>query len=178
MENESGQYFVFEQDFVEKGIRCIPMIVRLKMDVVGIKLKLAHWSRFAEDERMLLSIQPCSNHEQQCSYGTYLTWLIRKYTGEEPVLLEVDHHPAWQVTDIIPAEVQTKALEFGWMIAVSQWQLLSDLQRFALLKLCRPGHENKNFPKAMKEFGLVAAAAQGPPDSPEKRPPEKRPSES
>jgi len=141
------------------------MIVRLKMDVVGIKLKLAHWSRFTEDERMLLSVQPCGNHEQQSSYSTYLTWLIRKYTGEEPVLLEVDHHPAWKVTDIIPSVLRTKALEFGWMMAVGQWQLLSDLQRFALLKLCQPGHENKNFPKAMKEFGLVEEEAQGPPES-------------
>jgi hypothetical protein len=29
------------------------------------------------------------------------------------------------------------------------------LQRFVLIKLCRPGHENENFPKAVKEFGLI-----------------------
>jgi hypothetical protein len=30
------------------------------------------------------------------------------------------------------------------------------LQRFALLKLFRPGHESKNFRKAMIEFGLAS----------------------
>ena len=38
------EYFNFEEDFVEKNIRCIPMIVRFKMDKAGIKLKLAEWS--------------------------------------------------------------------------------------------------------------------------------------
>ena len=40
------EYFDFEEDFVEKNIRCIPMIVRFKMDEAGIKLKLSEWSRF------------------------------------------------------------------------------------------------------------------------------------
>ncbi len=164
MENERLQYFAFEQDFVEKGIRCIPMIVRKKMDVVGIKLKLAHWSQFNKKERLVLSIQACTTAEQQRLYGTYLTWLIRKYTGEEPVLLEPDDHPVWQVTDNIPAELREKAAEFGWTITIHQWGSISELQRFALLKLCRPGHENKNFPKAMMEFGLAAESAPGLPE--------------
>jgi hypothetical protein len=40
-------------------------------------------------------------------------------------------------------------------ISLTQWRGLTVLQRFALLKLTRPGHENKNFSKAMKEFGLA-----------------------
>jgi hypothetical protein len=40
-------------------------------------------------------------------------------------------------------------------ISTDQWKSLSALQRFALLKLYRPGHENKNFKKALKEFGLI-----------------------
>jgi hypothetical protein len=155
MENKKVEYFVFEQDFVEKGIRCIPMIVRLKMDFVGIKLKLAHWNRFDQQERIALSIEACASQEQQRLYGAYLTWLIRKYTGEDPVLFEPDEHPVWRVTDTIPVELREKAAEFGWIIAIGQWKRLSDLQRFALLKLCRPGHENKNFPRAVKEFGLA-----------------------
>jgi hypothetical protein len=164
MEDEPLEYFVFEQDFVEKGIRCIPMVVRKKMDLAGIKLKLAHWSKFNKKERLVLSIQACTTVEQLRAYGAYLSWLIRKHTGEEPVLLEPDDHPAWQATDRIPAELREKAAEFGWVITIGQWGSISELQRFALLKLCRPGHENKNFPKAMKEFGLAAEPAPGHPE--------------
>ncbi|MBC7424630.1 MAG: hypothetical protein H7334_14405 [Ferruginibacter sp.] len=42
-----------------------------------------------------------------------------------------------------------------WVITVYKWKRLTHLQRFALLKLFSPRHENKNFPKAMVEFGLA-----------------------
>lgn len=32
------------------------------------------------------------------------------------------------------------------------------LQRFALYKLTRPGHDNDNFLPAMREFGLVGSS--------------------
>ncbi len=34
---------------------------------------------------------------------------------------------------------------------------LSPLQRFALFKLSRPGHDNDKFEPAMREFGLLGA---------------------
>jgi hypothetical protein len=70
--------------------------------------------------------------------------------------MEIDINPEWSRMNEIPVSLQEKANEFGWEISVAQWSSLSDLQRFALLKLKRPGHENKNFPIAMKEFGLAS----------------------
>ena len=48
-----------------------------------------------------------------------------------------------------------------WELAVdldgfSQWKNLNPLQRFALTKLTRGGHENENFLPALREFGLTA----------------------
>ena len=51
--------------------------------------------------------------------------------------------------------LEEKAKAFGLLITASEWKSLSDLQRFALLKLCKEGHESKNFPKAIREFGLL-----------------------
>ncbi len=34
------EYFHFEEEFMENNMRCIPMIIRFKMDMAGIKLKL------------------------------------------------------------------------------------------------------------------------------------------
>ena len=44
------EYFYFEEDFVVDNVRCIPMIIRFKMDAAGIKLRLSEWSRFSVDE--------------------------------------------------------------------------------------------------------------------------------
>jgi hypothetical protein len=49
----------------------------------------------------------------------------------------------------------SKALEFGWEVTLNGWNALSNLQRYSLLKLTKPSHENKNFPIALREFGLV-----------------------
>jgi hypothetical protein len=148
-------YFNFEEDFVEENIRCIPMIVRFKMDAAGIKLKLSEWSKFKREERIELAIKPCSNAEEVMVYNNFLAELIRKYTNTEATILLVDNHPAWANIEDIPELLQQKAKEFNWEITKAQWSGLTNLQRFALTKLYRPGHENKNFPKAIKEFGLI-----------------------
>jgi len=54
----------------------------------------------------------------------------------------------------VPAEVQDQAAQMEGAIAPAQWTALSPLQRFALCKLSRPGHENRNFLPALREFGL------------------------
>jgi hypothetical protein len=149
------EYFDFEEDFVEENVRCIPMIVRFKMDAAGIKLKLAEWSKFKVDERIALAINPVATNYEAVQYNNYLAGLIKKYTNAKATSLALEIQPAWSVLNTVPEMLQEKANECGWQISTEQWQGLTNLQRFALLKLCRPGHENKNFPKAMKEFGLI-----------------------
>jgi hypothetical protein len=148
-------YFDFEADFMEDNVRCIPMIVRFKLDAVGIKLKLAEWSRFSVEERAFLAMIPVDDAIETEAYHQVLSKLIWKHTGNSPTALAVDTAPAWNKLDIIPEMLQAKAKELDHPINIAQWQDLSNLQRFALLKLCRPGHENRNFPKAMCEFGLT-----------------------
>lgn len=152
---ETGlEYFKFEEDFVEKNVRCIPMIVRFKMDAAGIKLKLAEWSKFSVDERIELAVKPCTTKKETEGYRTYLADLIKKYTRQEATYMEVEQFPVWANTDFVPGLLNDKAKEFGWTISTEQWKSLTELQRFALSKLYKEGHENKNFPKAIREFGL------------------------
>ena len=150
-------FFNFEDDFVERNIRCIPMIVRFKMDKAGIKLKLAEWSRFSTGERIELAMKPCGDEREATVYHEYLAWLVKRYTDTEATVLPVDQWPGWTKGSSLPVELEEKLNEFNWFISSVQWNELADLQRFALLKLCRAGHESKNFPKAMKEFGLLPA---------------------
>ena len=77
------EYFDFEEDFMEDNIRCIPMIVRFKMDIAGIKLKLAEWSKFQPAERVKLALLPVSSRLETNKYRTYLCALIEKHTGNQ-----------------------------------------------------------------------------------------------
>ena len=149
-------FFDFEEDFIEKNIKCIPMIVRFKLDACGIKLKLSDWTRMTIVERDLLIDTSCVTKSEIEKYHLLVREIVLKNTGHEAKLLSTDNKPAWADIENVSNEVNEKAREFGWQIKLEKWKHLSNLQRFALLKLCRPGHENKNFPIAMKEFKLIS----------------------
>ena len=149
------EYFMFEEDFMENNIRCIPMIIRFKMDKAGIKLKLSEWNRLSIEEKILLAKLKCSSGEETEHYNKYLKGLIKERTGREATILEVDQNPLWENVSSLPEKLNEILAVFDWQLSIEQWKDLTSLQRFALLKLCRPGHENKNFPKAMKEFKLL-----------------------
>lgn len=149
------EYYRFEDDFIEKNMRCIPMIVRLKMDEAGIKLRLDEWSRFTVEERIELAKKRCGSKQEAAEYQDYASQLILTRTSRQATPLQVNPMPAWKNTGEIPADLSARLAEGGWRLSISQWQALTPLQRFSLIKLCRPGHENRNFPKAIMEFGLA-----------------------
>ena len=149
-----GYFFQFEDDFVA-SLRCIPMIVRYKLDTCGVKLKLAHWNQFPQSERQILVEQPTTTPEEIQSYRHLLQQLAEKYTDIPLKDLPVEENPAWLDTEKIPETVEQKATETGVKLTLDQWQNLTPLQRFALIKLSRPSHENHNFIPAIKEFNLL-----------------------
>ena len=147
-------FFQFEADFVD-SLRCIPMQVRMKLDTCGIKLKLTHWHQFNQQERQALVEIPCTTADEIPTYRQYLQQLVIEHTGIPASDLPVDTHPAWMDATTIPASIQEKAQEVGTALTTQQWAALTPAQRFALIKLSRPSHENKNFLPALKEFQLV-----------------------
>lgn len=149
-----GDYFQFEADFVD-SLRCIPMQVRLKLDTCGVKLKLHHWHQFTQSERQKLVEMPCKTKSEAKAYRDYLQERVIAHTGEVAGELPIDPQPPWLNPTHIPDRVESKAKEFGVAIAPSHWAKLTPLQRFALIKLSRPSHENQNFYPALQEFGLV-----------------------
>lgn len=149
-------FFQFEADFVQ-SLRCIPMQVRYKLDTCGVKLKLDHWHKFSDSDRERIVTHPCQTAAEIIAYYDSLQALVTEYTGAPAKDLPVEPQPPWQQLGQIPAEVTTQAAQFDTAIALDQWSALSPLQRFALCKLSRPGHENRNFLPALYEFGLKSA---------------------
>lgn len=152
---EGIEYFEFEEDFVEANMRCIPMIVRFKLDRAGIKLQLREWVKFNVNSKVALATMNCGTKEEVCLYKDQLVQLISQYAGTEATALKTNDNPAWADKTSMPATLKQEARKIGANLSVTQWKSLTDLQRFALLKLSGPGHENKNFTKAMKEFDLL-----------------------
>lgn len=148
------QFFQFEADFVD-SLRCIPMQVRFKLDTCGVKLKLPHWHTFTTSERETLVNTPCDSEAEIHAYRDLLRHLVQSHTGTLPSDLPIDPSPAWMDGTIVPSSVLEQGRSFGVEITQDQWTQLTPLQRFALIKLSRSQHENRNFLPALKEFQLV-----------------------
>jgi hypothetical protein len=146
-------FFQFEQDFVE-SLRCIPMRVRMKLDTCGVKLKLDHWNRFSLEERQFLVDTPCATDAETAQYREQLQAMVIAHMGKPASILEIPAAPPWLDAGQIPAEVIHQATQVGLTLDLAQWEALEPDQRFALIKLSRPSHENRNFKPAMVEFGL------------------------
>jgi hypothetical protein len=148
------EYFRFEEDFVEDNLRCIPMIVRMKLDTIGIKLTLRAWSRLREKERNQLAVEPCKSEADILKYKKVVLDFAKNHSIEDLGNLNTGENAGWKNPGRIPGPLIEKLNNFNQRISISQWRSLTELQRFAMVKLSRPGHESKNFIKALEEFGL------------------------
>jgi hypothetical protein len=151
------KFFKFEADFVQ-SLRCVPMIVRYKLDQSGIKLSLRAWSIVDVTTRSKLVGLPVDAADDLARYREFLVEAIEA-VGEAVVPVAVDSEPPWMERDRVPDAVARKAESFDLgPVDPARWAALTTLQRFALVKLTRGGHENANFVPALEEFGLWRAA--------------------
>ena len=147
--------FTFELDF-SGSLRCIPMSVRLKLDQVGVKLSLKQWNKLPDEARRGLVESTCSDAAEVHAYREYLVGLIKQFTASVPEILGIEESPPWTQVNEIPERIVAWARTLGVPSpTIDRWGELTELQRFALFKLTRPGHSNDNFIPAMREFSLL-----------------------
>jgi len=150
--------YAFEADFVG-DLRCIPLAVRRKLDLAGVKLKLQHWSELGENERADLLAWP----DDAASIEAMRDHLLRRTAGLSAGQARDLPRPAgepWQQGEQLPAVLAASCNQLGLPLQPGAWAELDELQRFALVKLSHPGHEHRNLPRALAEFGLLVPSAE------------------
>tara|TARA_R110001599_G_scaffold64023_3_gene178468 strand:- start:39601 stop:40065 length:465 start_codon:yes stop_codon:yes gene_type:complete len=149
--------FDFEQDG-RYPLRRIPMRIRFNLDACGVRFSLTAWTLLSRDEREWLLNLRCGSEQERQEYRDTLAQMLKPYADNPEAVLEktiIDTMPAWQQTAIVPTAMVAHLMECALPIpTLEQWQNLSNLQRFALVKLTRSGHRNSNLIPALKEFGI------------------------
>ncbi|MFO7629147.1 MAG: nitrate reductase associated protein [Prochlorococcaceae cyanobacterium] len=145
--------FGFEADFTA-DLRCIPMAVRRKLDLAGVKLKLQHWSELAEAERAELLAWADDAAAIEALREHLLARSAALSAGQAKELPRASGEP-WQQAEQLPEMLSASCAQLGLELRSSSWGELTELQRFALVKLSHPGHEHRNLPRALAEFGLL-----------------------
>jgi hypothetical protein len=146
--------FAFEADFTA-DLRCIPMAVRRKLDLAGVKLRLTHWNGLNETERQRLLAWA----DDPDALKAMRQWLLERTAtmaeGQAKPLEPAMSEP-WQLTTTLPQVLADSCRQLGLAAPEQAWSRLDELERFALVKLSHPGHEHRNLPRALAEFGLLA----------------------
>ena len=148
--SQSNHYFNFEDDFI-KDLRCIPLCVRRKLDLIGIKLKLTHWQEFNLTEKTKIVNWPDTKKEL-FELKIFLKKITINSKYGEAKEIEISSNQPWQDKNKVPEQVLKSALERGINISIEKWRNLNELDRFAFCKLIRPNHENHNLDKALIEI--------------------------
>ena len=146
--------FHFEADFTA-DLRCIPMAVRRKLDLAGVKLRLTHWNELHEAEREQL----LAWRDDPAALEALRLWLLERTSamadGRAKLLTPAVSEP-WQLAMAPPQSLVDSCRQLGLTPPEQAWSRLDELERFALVKLSHPGHEHRNLPRAMAEFGLLS----------------------
>jgi len=148
--------FLFQFEASSEECRCcVPMEVRLKLDLCGMKVQVSQWQALSQPEQDILSNLPFVSGEQSRHFRDTVKRMVLERSGIPAADLPVESNPPWEDRTAIPDRLQERAFEVGCELTPERWAALTSLQRFALIKLVRPAHENRNFVAALREFGLV-----------------------
>ena len=143
--------FRFESEIYPTLSR-VPLHVRMKLDLAGVKISLKSWLAFSMEERIVLCHLPAETDEERKVFASYLDFLSRRYFGEEVALVAPAANPPWEDRGRIPEPVQAKGQEAGQPVTLKEWSQWHLCQRYALLKLSVSKNEPEQFFAALREF--------------------------
>ena len=130
--------------------RCIPLCVRRKLDLIGVKLKLSHWLEFTQEQRQTL-VDWSDQSPELVDLREHLRKLTQFMAEGMVKDLPIAEGEPWQILSVVPKVVQQAALNRSISISAGQWADLFEIERFALCKLARPGHDHHNLDAAFSE---------------------------
>src|SRR5437879_13659951 len=80
-------HFRYEAEYYPTLSR-LPLDVRMKLDVTGLKISLDDWLSFSFAERTVLCHLPCASDEEKSAFRAYLDFLSLKYRGAPVAVTE------------------------------------------------------------------------------------------
>ena len=146
---QANHCFDFEQDFVGNW-RCIPLCVRRKLDLSGVKLKLSHWLAMQHEQRQQL-VDWDDRSQALTALAEHCRALTRGMADGEAGTCPKACNEPWQIRSAVAERVAAAAAIRGIELSLTRWQQLNELERFALCKLARPGHDHHNLEAAFSE---------------------------
>jgi hypothetical protein len=140
--------FDFEKDLYET-LEFMPLSVRRKLDLAGVKLHLKEWQALSRVERMVICHFPVASPEECGVLAAFLRDAVKARAGTELAIMKpAAHNDAPPDAGQVPPDIARLIAELK--LPEKRWSLLDPDERFALAKLARGGADK--FMSAWSEF--------------------------
>jgi hypothetical protein len=138
--------FAYEAEFYPTLSR-LPLHVRMKLDLTGVKISLKDWLAFSFEERTVLCHLPIDTVEERTAFRHYLDFLSRSHRREPVARTEPMDRLLWNQSEV-PEAVMQKSGADSREVMLSEWRRWQSHQRYALYKTAI----SKNQPGAFEQI--------------------------
>ncbi len=128
------------------SLKRLPLDLRRKLDILGIKISLKDWLSFSLEERMALCHLPCELEDERRVFTAYLDFLAARYLGKLTEKIAPTDQSLWSELEVPPAVAERSAL-LGREVKSSEWHQWPAHHRYALYKSA----VSKNQPEAFEQ---------------------------
>ncbi|HYB89484.1 MAG TPA: nitrate reductase associated protein [Candidatus Binataceae bacterium] len=150
--------FEFEKEF-NSTLEFIPMSMRRKLDLVGVKMHLNEWQALSMTERLAACHLPAASAEEREVLGNFLREAVKRRTGNDAANVKPVTEESGPDAGRVPADVLRLISEL--QLRASEWGRFDSDERFALSKLARGPAEK--FRSAWAEIAGAAGSSKSAP---------------
>lgn len=143
--------FQYEAEFYP-DLNRLPLHLRMKLDLTGIKLSLRQWLAFSLEERRVLCHLPVSDTEERQAFVDYINFLCQRYNGFPAPRVPPLSPALWSAQDRIPEPVLKKSRDNGRSITLEEWTDWQSHEQYALYKTAVSKDEPEKFVAVLAEL--------------------------
>jgi len=143
--------FQYEAEFYPELSR-LPLHVRMKLDLTGIKLSLKQWLAFSFEERKVVCHLPFEREEELQAFVAYMNSLCRRYQSSAAQTFPPVNPALWDTPGHIPKPVVQNSRNSGQAITLEEWTHWQFHQRYALYKTALSENEPEKFLAVLAEL--------------------------
>ncbi|MEX0802960.1 MAG: nitrate reductase associated protein [Candidatus Binatia bacterium] len=130
----------------------LPLHVRMKLDVTGVKLSLQDWLAFSIEERTAICHLPADQEEEKQAFKDYTNFLCRKYRGTPAQVVPPISPSLWETSNQVPNPILARAGDNRTAVSLEEWLRWTSHQRYALYKTAVSKSEPEKFFAVLDEL--------------------------
>lgn len=148
---DNGKIFGFESGYAQ-DLHFVPIAMRYRLDLAGLKIGLEAWLKIPVARRFYLAAFPIATGDGTAAFALEAGRAHCEAVGTEPATVPRSDPETWSGALPPPEPVVVACRDNGNPMESAQWRQMTDLQRYALLKLSLSRRNPEAFGMAWREF--------------------------